>query len=278
MRTLGSLRLGAFFDMLTEAEIHKLLWQAASENYRKGEVIFRKGDAGNGMYLVLAGYVAVSIDCAFGNDRPLRLYGPGDTLGDISLFDGKGRISGAIAFGKATLKFVDRSRFEEVLAARPGLARQVVDYLCARMRRQHDDLDAGLSLDVPARLARLLLSLHRRFSPLGDEEGIPSVRFSQADLAALLGFSRRWIGRELLKWHQMGIVELGRKQIVLRDVAALERIVIQGDSRRNKAFGRIRRSGRAPAVRAAAARRPASSSNSPGKRLPALSPRAGGSR
>lgn len=237
-------RLGPFFSMLTEAETRKLLERAVTRKFGKGQVIFRKGDAGSGMFVVLSGHVAVSIDSASGNDRPLRPYGPGDVIGDISMFDGKGRISGAMALEDARLKFVRRSDFEPVLAARPQLALTVIEYLCARMRRQHDDWDARLSLDVPAQLARLILSLHKRLALPADSPQKQPLRFSQAELAALIGFSRKWVGRELVRWRDARIIEMGRKTLVIRDQSALERIIAQGDSRTNAGCGEIRPSRR----------------------------------
>jgi len=236
----GLPKLGPFFSMLTEAESRKLLERAVPRRFAKRQVIFRKGDAGSGMFVVLSGYVAVSIDSASGADRPLRPYGPGDVIGDISLFDGKGRISGAMALEDASLKFVRRSDFMPLIAARPELALNLIEYLCARMRRQHDDWDARLSLDVSAQLARLILSLHRRFAvPDGKIHNQPP-RFSQIELAALVGFSRKWVGRELSKWRDAKIIELGRKKLVVRDQAALERIIVQGDSRTSTRCGEIR--------------------------------------
>lgn len=233
-------RLGPFFSMLTEAETRKLLERAVTRKFRKGQVIFRKGDAGSGMFVVSSGHVAVSIDSVSGNDRPLRAYGPGDVIGDISMFDGRGRISGAMALEDASLRFVRRSDFEPMLAARPELALTVIGYLCARMRRQHDDWDARLSLDVPAQLARLLLSLHERLALPDDNMQKQPLCFSQVELAALVGFSRKWVGRELIKWRDAKIIELGRKRLVIHDQPALERIIAQGDSRTGEGCGEIR--------------------------------------
>lgn len=239
-------RLGPFFSMLTEVETRKLLARAVTKKFEKRQVIFRKGDAGSGMYVVLSGYVAVSVDSVCGNDRPLRAYGPGDVIGDISMFDGKGRISGAMTLEDANLKFVRRSDFEAILAARPELALKVIGYLCARLRRQHDDLDAQLSLDVPARLARLILSLHHRLVLPDDNLQKRPLRFSQVELAALLGLTRKWVGRELIKWRDAHIIELSRRKLVIRDQTALERIIAQGDSRTNERCGEIRPNWRAP--------------------------------
>ena len=127
----GLPRLGAFFSMLTEVETRKLLEGAVTRKFGKGQVIFRKGDAGSGMFVVLSGYVAVSIDSASGNDRPLRAYGPGDVIGDISMFDGKGRISGAMALEDVPPEVRSPQRFRAD-AFRPARACSQCDRLPVR--------------------------------------------------------------------------------------------------------------------------------------------------
>jgi CRP/FNR family cyclic AMP-dependent transcriptional regulator len=220
-------RLSPFFSMLTEAETSNLLKRGVTKRVEKGKALFHKGDAGTGMYVVLEGRVAVSVDMGAGYNRPL--YGPGDVVGEISMFDGKGRISGAITLEDSSLKFVSRRDFQALLFERPDLAAQVIGYLCGRLRRLHDDADARNRLDVPARLARLVLSLHQRF--VQSDDSMVLIRFTQSELAALLGLSREWVGRELIKWRDAHIIDLSRRRIVIRDRPALERILAQSNSR-----------------------------------------------
>ena len=92
-----------------------------------------------------------------------------------------------------------------------------------------DDADARNRLDVPARLARLVLSLHQRF--VQSDDSMVLIRFTQSELAALLGLSREWVGRELIKWRDAHIIDLSRRRIVIRDRPALERILAQSNSR-----------------------------------------------
>ena len=123
--------------MLTEAETSNLLKRGVTKRVEKGKALFHKGDAGTGMYIVLEGRVAVSVDMGAGYNRPLRVHGPGDVVGELSMFDGKARISGAIAVEDSSLKFVSRRDFQAVLSERPDLAAQVIGYLCGRLRRLH---------------------------------------------------------------------------------------------------------------------------------------------
>jgi CRP-like cAMP-binding protein len=52
-----------------------------------GEVIFREGDEGNAMYVVLAGEVEVTKKSRQGVDARVAVLGPGDWFGEMSIVD-----------------------------------------------------------------------------------------------------------------------------------------------------------------------------------------------
>jgi CRP/FNR family cyclic AMP-dependent transcriptional regulator len=234
VKLLDTLRRNPFLSMLTEAEIENLLKRAVRRNFAKGKAVYHKGDAVTGFFVVLSGHVATSLASVDGTHRPFRMYGPGDALGEISMLEGKSRITSALAMEDASLKFVSRRDFEALLARRPDLAVQIISYLCARFRRLHNDFDSMLTLDMPAKVARVILHLHQSFA-LPDKGKLPSLRLSQGEIAAMLGLSREWVGRELVKWRKAGIIELSRKRLVIRDRPALERILVKGGSKTNRA-------------------------------------------
>lgn len=216
VKLLDSLRRNPFLSMLTEAEVEILLKRAVTRNFAKGKLIYRKGDTATGFFVVVSGHAATSRELVDGDHQPLRVYDPGDVLGEISMLDGTSRITGALALEDASLKFVSRQDFEALLAARPDLAVQIIRYLCARFRRLHNDADATHTLDMPAKLARVVLHLHQSFA-LPDKRKLLSLRLSQSEIAAMLGLSREWVGRELVKWRKAGIIDLSRKRLVIRD-------------------------------------------------------------
>jgi CRP-like cAMP-binding protein len=225
---LDELQRNTFLSMLTEAELEKLLMRSGTRNFAKGKAVYHKGDAATGFFVVFSGHVATSLESVDGDHRPFRVYDPGEVLGEISMLEGKERITGALALEDASLEFVHRADFYALLADRPGLAVQIVGYLCGRFRRLHADFDAMLTLDMPAKLARVILHLHQSLSRPDDKLKLPSLRLSQSEIAGMLGLSREWVGQELIRWRDSGIIDLSRKRLVVRDRSALERILAQG--------------------------------------------------
>ena len=99
---------------------------------------------------------------------------------------------------------------------------RVIGLLCSELRSNLDYLESVLFLDVSSRLARLILHLQRHLAIAGEER--PSIRFSQKEIANLLGCSREWVGKELGKWRDAGLIDLRRRHLVVRNRSALDRL------------------------------------------------------
>jgi CRP-like cAMP-binding protein len=123
---------------------------------------------------------------------------------------------------------LDRREFNDVVASRSELRGHIIAFLCRGIRSLYESYERMVVLDVPARLAGLLLLLHQRYAVADGDAKQPSIYFSQKEIAELLGFSREWVGRELVKLRDAGIVELRRSRLVVRDTVALQELAQLG--------------------------------------------------
>ena len=110
--------------------------------YEDGEVIIRQGDEGDCMFVVQDGEVEIFAE-RDGKEVPLRVLGPGEFLGEMSLFEREVRSATARARGKARLLTVDRKGFLRRIHEDPSLAFRVVETMSRRIR------------DLSAEIARL---------------------------------------------------------------------------------------------------------------------------
>jgi CRP/FNR family cyclic AMP-dependent transcriptional regulator len=74
-----------------------------------GEVIFREGDEGNAMYVVLNGEVEVTKASRNGVDARVAMLGPGDWFGEMSIVDIQPR--------SATVRAIAPARLVRIIAA-----------------------------------------------------------------------------------------------------------------------------------------------------------------
>ena len=105
------LRLHPFFSALPPTDIDKLLMRTRRRRVLAGKVLFEKDAPGDGLYGVLSGRVAFTVDSAGGKELTLNVLGPGEFFGEIALLDGKGRSAAATARDACELLFIPRSDF-----------------------------------------------------------------------------------------------------------------------------------------------------------------------
>ena len=190
--------------------------QATEIGLERGAALFKQGDPGDALYAVLAGAMEISILSLDGRKLSLDLVGPGAVFGEIALFDPGPRT--------ATVTAVEPSRVLRVLSAdvmaelhqHPELAIDMVRLAGQRMRWMGGQLNEQVFLPVPTRLARKLLHL----APQHDAGGA-TVRLSQAELAEYVGATREAISKTLATWKRLGVIDVGRGTLAIRDPNAL---------------------------------------------------------
>jgi CRP/FNR family transcriptional regulator, cyclic AMP receptor protein len=190
---------------------------ATARRYGDGELIHGRGDPPGPLYQVVPGKVRISSVSGGGRELLLTMLEPGSWFGEISLLDGLPRTHDAHAVGDAELRVVSPQAFEAVVAGQPALLRELVRLLCARLRLALGAIEDAMLLPAPARLAKRLLG-----APVGPSGG---VDLPQEQLARLVATSRQSVSGIVKGWERAGWVTVSYGQIVIRDRAALARLV-----------------------------------------------------
>ena len=214
------------FRGLAPATLERMAALATQRGYRRGEIVFNAGDAGDALFGVVSGRIRISTGTAEGREIFLNIMGPGDTFGEIALLDGGTRTATATAIEAAELVSIKREPFFELLEREPKAALELLRLCGERLRWTSGLLEDAAFLDAPARLAKRLLSLGELHGE--DSAGGRTVRISQEELANFLGASRQSVNEQLQDWKTRGWVALGRGTVTVRDAAALRRAISAG--------------------------------------------------
>ena len=129
-----SLASSKLFAQLPGAEIKQLSVVSRELRFAPGEVIFKEGDPGDGLFVVLAGRVQISAAIGSGERHVFSTVGPGDVFGEMALLDNLPRSAQASAEGETTVAFVPRDEFVELLRASPSLSLTMVQEISRRLR------------------------------------------------------------------------------------------------------------------------------------------------
>jgi CRP/FNR family transcriptional regulator, cyclic AMP receptor protein len=128
------LRHAAAFQLLDDEGLSELAAHVDETSFAAGETVFRAGDAGGVMHVVLSGQVEVSILDEDGKRVVLHALGPGEIFGELSLFDGEPRSASVLATEPTRTFLIDRDDLERLFARRPRAALDVLAVLGRRLR------------------------------------------------------------------------------------------------------------------------------------------------
>lgn len=131
--------------------------------YRRGATIYREGQPGDRLYIVVTGKVKIGRSSADGREKLLAVMGPSDMFGALSMFDPGPRTARATAITAVCLAAMDREALRTWIRGRPAIAEQLLRVLARRLRRTNDHLTDLIFTDVPGRVAKELLTLAQRF-------------------------------------------------------------------------------------------------------------------
>lgn len=193
------------------------------------QVLFLKGDEGDALYGVLGGRIRISSGDADGKEIILNIIDPGDIFGEIALLDGKPRTADASAMAPSQLLRVQRSDFLGLMAAEPRLTQHLMEMVCDRIRKTSEMLEDSAFLDLPARLAKRLLSLAKYYGEADTDTAITGIQISQAELGQLMGTSRESINKHLQFWRSRDWITLGRGRVTINQPAALQNLIERDD-------------------------------------------------
>ncbi|MBN1652401.1 MAG: cyclic nucleotide-binding domain-containing protein [Deltaproteobacteria bacterium] len=111
---------------------------------RTGTYVFREGDLGDKLYIVLQGKVRISRTVPGMGEEALAILGPGEAFGEMSLIDDFPRSADALVHESCQLAEISRESLEELLFLNKDLAFEIlwnfVKILSSRLRETNEKM------------------------------------------------------------------------------------------------------------------------------------------
>lgn len=189
----------------------------------KGQVLFNEGERGERLYIITDGKMKLGHTSSDGRESLLAVLGPGELLGELSLFDPGPRTATATALTETSLMGLGHNALRPWLTGRPEVAEALLQALAQRLRRTNEQMADLVFSDVPGRVAKTLLELGEKFGrPLPD--GIHVTHdMTQEELAQLVGASRETVNKALADFAARGWIRLESRSVILIDPERLDR-------------------------------------------------------
>jgi CRP/FNR family cyclic AMP-dependent transcriptional regulator len=206
------------FKGLDPAELLRFGELLREKSYPKGSVILFEDDPGDALFIVRDGRVKVVLVSEDGREVILGLLGVGEHFGELSLIDDQPRSAHVIAMEESSLLVLRRDDFRRRVEQSPSVAWSLLTELSRRLRRADGKIGSLVLLDVPGRIARMLLDA-------ADEGGSELIEkpLTHQTIAHLIGASRETVSRAMREFQDSGWITTDRRRIRLADRAALEK-------------------------------------------------------
>jgi CRP-like cAMP-binding protein len=100
-----------------------------------GVALFRQGDSGTAMYLIISGRLRMETTLEQGGEAPADEIGPGDVAGEIPVLVGGAHSSTVTAVGDAILAEISKEVFDRLVARHPEMLSRARELARQRLRR-----------------------------------------------------------------------------------------------------------------------------------------------
>jgi len=212
-----------FFGGLPLDALETLVQRAHVRNFAKGDTIYRRGESGGSLMIVMSGRIKIANRTLDGREVVLNFLGPGDLNGEIAVLDGKERTADAIALEETKVLLLYARDVLPVLTASPQAMLEIAQMLCEKLRAVSAIVEDS-TLEMRSRAARGLLRLAQQHGRVTKEGIRIDLALSQQDLGNYLNVSRANVSRQLGRLKDTSVIRLDGDYILIVDQPGLTEI------------------------------------------------------
>ena len=216
-------RRAPLFTALDDAQAASLRASMDSVKIAKGGILFKEGDEGEHVYVIVDGKLKLGTSSGDGRENLLSILGPGEMFGELSLFDPGPRTSTATAVTDAKLLSLSHEKLIPWLKGNPEVSLHLLARLAQRLRRTNEAVGDLVFSDVPGRVAKALIDLGDRFGKTTPEGLLVNHDLTQEELAQLVGASRETVNKALADFAGRGWLKLDGRSVLIADVDRLSK-------------------------------------------------------
>lgn len=221
-RIVSLLQTTPIFRKLSAEDRERLAPHVRIRDYVRGDRIFTEGSPSDRFYAIASGRVKVFKMTPAGNDVILEIFGVGDPLGAVAVYEGWPFPASAVAIEDTTCLTIERSAFFVLLERHPTLVRGLLLGLTHRLIELTNRLAELTGGRVEPRFARLFLKLSADVGIAARGGQFIPMPLSRQELADLTGTTIETAIRIMSRWGKQRLVLTEKDGFVVLDAKALE--------------------------------------------------------
>jgi CRP-like cAMP-binding protein len=207
-------------EMLTEAELARLVGRGRETAYRPGDYFFCQGDPHDGIHFIRSGRVRSFYNSPGGREITLAYWPGGHFVGAPQILGGGEHMWSSVAVEPSVGLWLPGAVLRGLIRETPNLAIAVIEGLVYKSMCYTALLQIMGTQSKTSRLGHLLLTLA---SPAAQDSNVATLRqhFTQEELANLIGATRQSISTSLDKFERQRLIDRQGDAIRIIDVNRL---------------------------------------------------------
>lgn len=206
------------FSKVPADKLEALLKGAQPRSYPKGHLLFQQGDAADGFFVVLSGWVKLFRQTPRGDEAVIHILSRGECFAEAAVFLGGRYPASAIVAEDARLIRISSQPFRQWILAEPEIALGMLASLSARMHHLVNESEQLQTRSATERVAEYIL----KRCPVREGSAVIALPYDKSLLAARLAMKPESLSRVLAKLRKLG-VRSENHRVIVADVARLAR-------------------------------------------------------
>lgn len=216
------LRRLSFFRRLSPALRERITAVARVKAYDRDQLIFAEGDPSDAFMVIVSGRVKVFKSTPAGKEIILEIFGSGDPLGAVAVYEGAPFFASALALEPVDILRIEQPAFFALLEQDPALVRGLLSGLTIRLAELTRRLAELTGARVETRFARLFLKLGDRIGRAERGGTFVPMPLSRQELADLTGTTIETAIRIMSRWQKDDVLHTEKDGFVLINREALD--------------------------------------------------------
>lgn len=213
-RVLTTVRSLPSFRGLSPDDQRRIAALATLRDYQRGDHLWNEGDPAEALTLIVKGRVKI-VRQAEGGDVILEIFGEGEPVGAIAVYNYIPYPASAVCLEPVTLLVLPRRDYFELLDRNPDFARAIIRELTKLVMALTRKVEDFRGQRVETRIAQLFLTLAERMGKTTKQGLEIPIQLSRQEIADLVGTTVETAIRVLSRWGHEKIVITGEGRFLI---------------------------------------------------------------
>ena len=212
------------FRGMPPSALHDVLGLARVRRIPKETRIFNQGNPGARAHALVEGSVRISQSGSDGAQTVMRLIGPGEMFGTVTLFTDGRYPADAVAITDSLETSWSEAELLELMHRHPKIAINIIRVIGKRLQEVQDRVRELSTQRAERRVAHVVLRLARQAGHSTMDGTAIQFRLRRKDVAALSGTTLHTASRILTGWEKAGLLISHRQRLTICNPSEMRRI------------------------------------------------------